>query len=777
MDISYSENIVRYTKKYIENLKLPIIPCKNKIPLIEDWPNNWLESANEIKKYQRVNPNVNIGLVLGHTSCIIGVDIDGDEALKKYIELSGGNLQNTWTFKTASGGLRVLFSSPKGMQMKKHTITYAGAHSELAFLGDGQQTIMPPSKIEGGGSYSWVEGKAPWECELAPIPAFIAKLMNKSKVTIENNNLVLSDEFPNEVIAKLSNKCPLFKSDFQEQQKKGLSEDKWFRWISLLTKAACYDVAQIFSNTSSKHNSRSNERLKSMQLKNSCAMIKCTTFGCTLEQIMQCHKSIKNKKDKPTDVINSPGWFIKNAEEKPFNDLKEIGLYISQYGNLEYINGNQFAVHILKKHTLVYSDGGGFYLYEKGIYRLLNENDCSRVLRDLLHKYVPDSWTPNREAIYIETLKRVAPKVIQMNIDKNFIILNDEVMDLSTFQCIPHSKKYLTTIRTPITYDINSECKRFLQFLSEIFDEDGERISVIQEIMGYCLTAETVAQKAFLFYGQGSNGKSVLLKIIAKLVGEENISSVPFEELKNSFARYDLLNKTVNIVTENEVDGKGFNSAYFKAIVAGDPIRLEIKGGKSFTYAPICKILMGINNLLYSKDKSHAFTRRLLIVPFNKSFNSKNDDKFLEEKLEKELPGIFNFAIEGLKRLILNGYEFSNSTDINNVLDDYKKSINPFEGFVEEAIEAGDLLSRVSYGKISQQYTEWREENGYTNSSNISHHALAAALKKILINKNIPHSTGKSNGLRYITGIKIKAAETEIEVILEDDGMGGMSQF
>ena len=754
MDKLYDNELINKVNEYIRNYNLPIIPCENKRPMWANWKNKEITDAKLLKRYTKSSKNLTVGLVLGQPSNIIGVDIDGDEALNHYLELSGGELQNTWTFKTPNKGFRLLFSISEDVIAKKHTIPFKGVHNELAFLGEGQLTIMPPSVINGVGCYEWIEGRSPNDCDLQPAPQFILDFMCKSKPKLQVN----SDS--NDIIETLCDKCRVFNKDYLTQRNEGLHEERWFLWISLLTKIGDRNCANLFSSISSKHDERSIERINKLAEDNSSAMVKCTTFGCTAEQIAKCHEKIIRNKKNQDDIKNSPGYFGKTDNGEMSIDYEKIGLNTDEGGKLKSINGNKFADHILENYILKYSNEDLFYQY-------LNDNDSSRLFRDFLHKYFPDSWSVHKEVSYIEALKRVTPKVKQMNQEKNYINLVNGIFDLRAFGLIPHSENFLTTIRVPIEYDSNADCPRFKQFLDEIFESDKDRISVVQEIMGYCLTPETKAQKAFIFYGQGSNGKSVLLNIITKLVGMENVSSVPFDELNNSFARYDLLNKTVNIVTETEVDSKGFNSQYFKAIVGGDPIRLEIKGGASFTYSPICKILLGVNNPPYSKDKSLGFTRRLLIVPFNKIFSSKEADKSLSEKLEKELPGILNFALDGLKRLQENNYEFTDSDTIKSILDEYKKSINPFESFVNEMIEGDEIDSKVSYVKIGEAYSMWREENGYSEHT-LSHNALAANLKVALRTRGIGFGTARNNSYRFLTGIKMKNEKGK-ELISEVD--------
>jgi P4 family phage/plasmid primase-like protien len=762
LSTEYHIALIASLKLYIDKLNLPINPCNGKTGIVKDWPNKRMNSHNEISDYFHIE-NLTLGLVLGKISNIIGIDIDGSDASDYLKSIANGNLVKTWCFKTPSGGMRLLYFIPEGTPTPKRTKKFPGEHSELALLGDGCQSIMPPSVIQGYGAYTWFDGTGPDNCDIAQAPSFILEIFKngfQEKVidlnipTVEDTELVLTT---------LDSRCPLFHQHYHLQKTGELDEDAWFLWEAVLVNSGYPLTANNFSKLSIKHATRSEKRLEDFK-KSKAGPTSCVKLGCSEEQIRVCHGKVRTKSNDPSIITNSPGHFIKTKSGRSLAEVKslaDIGIYLNDSGNIDFLNGNIFARHILECFTLKYSNDL-FYLYKDGLYYQLDPNDLSRTLRDFLHEYVPDSWTENRELGYIAALRRETPKVSQMNQDKSYINLENGVFLLNELRLVMHSPDFLTTIRIPIVYDPLADCPTYKGFEEEVFLNDKSLIMVSQEIQGYCLTSEVCAQKSFIMYGQGSNGKSVYLNTTAKLIGLSNISSVPLGELNKSFARYDLLNKTVNLVTETEISGKGFNSEYFKAIVAGDPIRAEIKNGPAFTFIPVCKMLIALNNLFYSSDTSHAFTRRLHIIPFNRTFTSEEADKHLEEKLTKELPGIFNQAIEGLIRLRANNFEFTKSEAVDSVLNDYKRSMNPFDYFVEDTIMAAEPLSKLSYMQISDMYTEWREDNGYSVKNAPSHITLASLLKKYLTKNGIAFGTIKSNGVRYITGLCFKnSTDTE----------------
>ena len=63
------------------------------------------------------------------------------------------------------------------------------------------------------------------------------------------------------------------------------------------------------------------------------------------------------------------------------------------------------------------------------------------------------------------------------------------------------------------------ECPRWLKFLDEITASDAELQSYLRRVLGYALTGDTREHALFFGYGTGRNGKSVLLKTAADILG------------------------------------------------------------------------------------------------------------------------------------------------------------------------------------------------------------------------------------------------------------------
>lgn len=437
--------------------------------------------------------------------------------------------------------------------------------------------------------------------------------------------------------------------------------------------------------------------------------------------------------------------------------LRERGFsFDAETGKISGFNSNIFAEFIKSNFKLIYTKEGCFYGYEKGRWTKKDDNRVLVRLREILQKPYFGVWTLKREKEYIEAIKRTVYYDGEVNPHRNYVNLLNGMFDLDEFQIVEHHPEFYSTIQIPIIFTPDAQCPLFIRFLEQVFEGDKQRIALSQEWVGYLLTAEMKAQMALILFGSGANGKGVFVDIISMLIGVENISHIPLNELHKGFSRVCLYNKTANISSENETDGKGFNTQYFKGIVGEDIIHAEQKNKPVFSFKPTAKIVMAMNNLPYTSDKSRGYYRRLSILHFSTFFNEEQRDKDLKEKLQVELPGIFLWALEGLKRLRENNYNFSECESTKKILSQYEKELNPILQFCEECIVAVENESHREDNKvIYNTFRNWAESNGLRKYANISSQRFWREFEACTKSIGYKCEKGKSNSLRYHTGIKV----------------------
>jgi putative DNA primase/helicase len=314
-----------------------------------------------------------------------------------------------------------------------------------------------------------------------------------------------------------------------------------------------------------------------------------------------------------------------------------------------------------------------------------------------------------RDAVYQAKRMSVISHGREMNDRTDWICLVNGMLNLRTLELIPHNRDYYPSYRLPVVFDPDRDgrCDRFLAYLEETIQTPGP-IMQVQEFCGYCLTREVKYEKALLLLGPGADGKSKLMSVMEALVGPENCAAVSFQDLEDQFHRSSLYGKTLNISTE--VGNKAMESAYFKAIVSGDPISAAFKHQNAFQFRPYCKLVFAGNRLPRILDNSDGPFRRLLPIAFKRQFLEDGDPQLLD-KLMAELSDIFHWALVGLHRLWAQG-RFTDCEETRELLLEHRRANNPVLCFVEEVCTIGSGES-VKKDTLYKEYKRYADRNGY----------------------------------------------------------------
>lgn len=297
-----------------------------------------------------------------------------------------------------------------------------------------------------------------------------------------------------------------------------------------------------------------------------------------------------------------------------------------------------------------------------------------------------------------------------------FIPVENGILDISKnpVELSEYSEKYYFTKKLPVTSDPNAKCPKFLKFLSEVLPEEKYRLQ-IQEMFGWTLWRHYNHQVAFMLVGEGSNGRSTLLSVLRHLLGNENVTSIPLQELcKSRFATAELYKKFANIAPDISKD-KIEDSSSFKTLTGGDLLKAEKKFRNPFYFVNYAKLIFSANKLPYTTDKSYAYYRRWILIFFKVKFGDGDVLKDLNilEKITtpEELSGILNWAIQGLQRLNKQR-EFSERMTVEETRDYYNKLLSPTYSYIinniTETEEPDDFIPKPY---LWQELLDYCEKN------------------------------------------------------------------
>ena len=277
------------------------------------------------------------------------------------------------------------------------------------------------------------------------------------------------------------------------------------------------------------------------------------------------------------------------------------------------------------------------------------------------------------------------------HLDASPWLLNVEngTVDLRTGTLSEHDQAALLTRLVSIRYDPGARCSGWLQFLTEIFLGNEELISFMQRAVGYSLTGITREQKFFLCHGNGENGKSIYLKVLAKLLGEYALAA-DFDTFASADAapgapRPDLVRlRGARVVTAAEPDQRvHLSESRLKLITGEDIVVARNLHEHEQEFRPILKLWLMANHRPTVTESNHGFWRRVQLIPFDYRVPADQKDPQLGEKLQGELQGILVWAVQGCLEWQRVGLGVAKA--VTDATDAYRSEMDVVGRFIDDA--------------------------------------------------------------------------------------------
>ncbi len=267
---------------------------------------------------------------------------------------------------------------------------------------------------------------------------------------------------------------------------------------------------------------------------------------------------------------------------------------------------------------------------------------------------------------------------------RNLINFKNGTLDIKSDGTVgfrEHRPEDLLRYALPYEYDKNAECPKFQKFLDEVIPEP-EKQQNLAEFFGSCFS-DVKHEKVMLLYGTGANGKSVVLEIITRLFGEDNIAHNTLQEITNShgYFRGTLMDCLLNYAGEIS---ERVNPDALKRMASREPMNARHVRERAFVVKDYCRAAFNCNQFPEVKDNSDGFFRRFMIVHFAVTIpKEKQKPRLPGEICETDLPGIMNWMIDGLQRLLKQEGRFTHSPSSEALLEEYRRLTNSTELFIE----------------------------------------------------------------------------------------------
>lgn len=350
------------------------------------------------------------------------------------------------------------------------------------------------------------------------------------------------------------------------------------------------------------------------------------------------------------------------------------------------------------------------YQYEKGFWQEIRELEfLSKIENGLFdkkgNKIVTKFPVEQREKI-IKNYKLLAFKHLEEFNKSHLLNFENYMIDPIGQNVLKHKPEYLSTIRIPYKYDAQAKCDLWLNTLDGIFEKKQDKINTLQEFFGQCLTRDVKQEKGMLLLGESRSGKSTILNTLQHMVGKKNCSSIPLKYIINPVYTSQMIGKLINF--DKDVSAKAVDfEEDFKKIVTGEEITSNDKYETPFDFNPFCKMVLSANKFPYITDHSSAFYNRLILIPCDRVFKPEERNINLREQLLEELPGILNWSIKGLARL-MKRQSFEEVNFMKEAIQDLEDDNNPSNIFFDEhvIVDVSDGIY-IEKGELFKKYIQW----------------------------------------------------------------------
>ena len=384
------------------------------------------------------------------------------------------------------------------------------------------------------------------------------------------------------------------------------------------------------------------------------------------------------------------------------------GELVDDSGKRVKVNYNAFEEYLIKRFLpisvgfpkpTIYVWNGKQYVENKG--------HIEHAIKEILEPYFTEKQIRSHTG---EIMYRIQVSTIAVNPPFNkhsndlLPVKNGTLLLEPEYKLLPHSPAFLFTYSLNVEYDPDAECPNIERFISEVVEGDDQK--VLYEIPALCLLNERY-HYAYMLYGTGSNGKSTYLTVVKTFLGNENVTSMTFQELcNNRFAVAELYGRLANICADIPADPVAY-TGMFKMLTGGDMVKAEKKYRDPFTFVNRAKLIFSCNELPQTGDMTDAFWRRWIIVKFPKKF-SRNEELLNKLLTKEELSGFLNKVLEARTRIMLKGVTITKTME--DVKNEWMSRANPVWGFVKNCL-VEDPGGEVTKEDMYNAYREYCEEH------------------------------------------------------------------
>lgn len=382
------------------------------------------------------------------------------------------------------------------------------------------------------------------------------------------------------------------------------------------------------------------------------------------------------------------------------------------------------------------------------------ETDDEKTADALMRNVRRLASSSGKEAMLKEAQHIGNTATLNSDYDRDPYLLNCEngVVDLRTGELLPHDRSLMMSKNTHVALDKEGDPENWLKALDGLFQGDKDVIGFVRRAIGYTLTGSVKEQCLFQCFGNGSNGKSLFFNTVTNLLGDYSLNAQVDSVLtrakgSSGSASPDIarMNGARFVRTNEPNEGARFNEGLVKQMTGGDVVTARYLYGQDFEFKPVFKLWIACNNKIIVRGTDKGIWRRMRLIPFEATFEGKNDDKGLEERVLGELPKILWWAVKGCLEWQKDGLGMPER--IQKATLEYQEEMDVVKSFLKDCA-ISDKNGKERAQDVFAEYREWarsgNEWGGMTQTK------FGLEMSKMYKKRNI-------SGYVYYMGLSLKS--------------------
>ncbi len=698
-----AKNMKEWALHYAE-MGLAVFPlaCRDKVPAVVDGCKAATTERTTIERWWDKNPQYNIGIATGNKSSglvVIDLDVDKNKGIDGYDVLRDwqnkhGKLPETWQSITGRGGYHYFY---------KDAIVHSnrvGLYEGVDIRGEGGYIVAPPSVHPNGNIYEWEQG--PEEYEIAQVDNIVNDFLKGEKQRRDSEH-------------KTNFKVP-------ELIPEGKRVDTIVRLIASLRTKGLDDDA-IKAAVRVENEKRCNPPLKEKELEKAVFPALKRDWQVNSPYYNNFNAMNENDNKYVNEVLKKLNEL--NAVERfPMNDRGSADLFATVFMDVSRYNPT--------KKDWMYYDSTRWVADQEGMRAKRN----AKTLADVLVRYSATVFLPDdKRQSYIKyaagMMNYRSRNVMvtdakdlnffeNMELDKDDFLLNCKncVLDLSGDQpkALEHSADLLLSKLCNANYNPAATCTLWDKTVNEIMQGDTEKIKYLQKMSGRFLTGDTSEEEFYIFFGATTrNGKSTITELLLYLLGDyattispESLAIKANKDSRTASPDIAKLAGTRFVVASEPPRRMLFDSSLVKTLTGRDTVSARFLHENEFQFKPKFKLILNSNYLPVINDKTVFSSNRVKVIPFERHFAEKEQNKHLKEQLQQEIDGILNWCIEGLYMYRKEGLEPPEA--VRTATHEYSEDSDKTGKFISECLVRSE--HNLAAKDVYEKYSQWCNDCG-----------------------------------------------------------------